>query len=251
LVRAQWGDPLQAIPSLEKALRLDPELGIVKERLADLYREVISRSLAAGQYQEALSHSDHWLVMTPRDPDAQYLRAECLQALGRMLEAVATWRVILGANPGHAPSARMLAAQLVGTGRYDEAESTLTKALGANGDSLELMTTLVQLYVTQRKFEQAEIVANRARKQAPSNIDVLVLLSQIAANTSRSGEAEKYLREALRIDPNHSEANYTLGKLYLALGRVELARAQLATLLKANSPRAEKLAMRLQGVRRD
>jgi tetratricopeptide (TPR) repeat protein len=249
LVRAQWGDPNLAIESLEQALRLDKNLEVARLRIAEIYDGMIQRLLVGREYVQALEESERWSRSLPGDPDALHKRAECLQALGRSFEAVALWRAVIAANPGHAPSVQMYAAHLVGSGRSDEAEAALATALGSNRESIELMSSLVQLYVNQRKFEQAEIVANRAVRLAPDNVDILVLLSQIAANTSRPTEAEEHLRRALRANPNHSEANYTLGKLYLALGRHDLARGQLDKLKRINSPRAEKLASRLNAPR--
>jgi tetratricopeptide (TPR) repeat protein len=246
LVRAQWGDAGEALEALDKAVRLDPNLEIATLRMGELRQQLVQGHLAARRYDEALTQSELWVQRDPKNPDAQHCRAECLQTVGRSLEAIAAWRLVLSEHPGHSPSARMFAAQLAGTGRFDEAELVLAKAVGANRESLELMSTLAQLYVTQRKFEQAEIVARRASGLAPSDVDVLVLLSQIAANTSRTKEAEDHLRHALRVNPNHSEANYTLGKLYLALGRLDLAQLQLEKLVRINSPRAEKLASRLE-----
>lgn len=245
LVRAQWGDPNLAIESLEQALRCDKSLDVARQRMAELFDELVQRQLVGREYREALSQSERWSRSLPKDPNAQHRRAECLQALGRLPEALALWRSVMAEYPGHAPTVQACAAQLVGTGRFDEAEAMLATALGANRDSIDLMSTLSQLYITQRKFEQAEIVANRALRLEPDNVDVLVLASQISANTARPTDAEEHLRRALRVNPNHSEANYTLGKLYLALGRMDLARTQLDKLKRINSPRADKLAARL------
>lgn len=245
LVRAQWGDPKLAIESLERALRLDPSLEVARKRIGEIYDELIGRHMVGREYALALEESERWGRSLPGDPDALNRRAECLQALGRTFEAVALWRAVIASDPGHAPSVQMYAAHLVGTGRVDEAEAALATALGSNRESIELMSSLAQLYINQRKFEQAEIVANRAARLAPEDADVLVLLSQVMANTGRPAEAEEHLRKALRIYPNHSEANYTLGKLYLALGRLDLAKAQHEKLVRINSPRAEKLAARL------
>ena len=246
LVQAQWGDPRLAIESLERALRLDKTLDVARQRIAELYDQMIQRHLVGREHVQALEESERWARSLPGDPDALNRRAECLHALGRTFEAVALWRAVIAANPGHAPSVRMLAAHLAATGRVDEAETTLATAIGSNRESVDLMSSLAQLYINQRKFEQAEIVANRAATLAPENPDVLVLLSQVKANTARPAEAEEHLRRALRANPNHSEANYTLGKLYLALGRHDLARGQLDKLVRINSPRAEKLASRLK-----
>lgn len=249
LVRAQWGDPKLAIESLELATQLDGSLDAAKERLGELYEQGIQRHLIGREYREALAQCERWVASSPKHPDALHKRAECLQALGRDLEAVAVLRTVLAEHPGHSSTARMYAAQLVGEGNFDRAEAVLAKAVGTNRESVELMTTLTQLYVTQRKFEQAEIVASRALKTAPNDPDVLVLLSQIAANTARPQDAEDHVRQALRSNPNHSEANYTLGKLYLALGRYDLAKSQLDKLVRINSPRAEKLASRLERIK--
>ena len=64
----------------------------------------------------------------------------------------------------------------------------------------------------------------------PENANAYNLLGFAFRNLDDYGKSETYYDQALTIDPKHKGANEYLGELYLKLGQLEKAEAQLARL---------------------
>lgn len=64
----------------------------------------------------------------------------------------------------------------------------------------------------------------------PKNADAYNLLGFAFRNLDDYGKSQTYYDRALMIDPEHKGANEYLGELYLKLGQLEKAEAQLARL---------------------
>ena len=66
--------------------------------------------------------------------------------------------------------------------------------------------------------------------QDPENADAYNYLGFAYRNLDNYGRSKSYYDQALDIDPKHKGANEYLGELYLKLGQLENAEAQLARL---------------------
>ena len=64
----------------------------------------------------------------------------------------------------------------------------------------------------------------------PENANAYNLLGFAFRNLGDYGKSQTYYDQALMIDPKHKGANEYLGELYLKLGQLETAEAQLARL---------------------
>ena len=86
--------------------------------------------------------------------------------------------------------------------------------------------------VKAREYEKAIAALERILQRQPGNVDALNYLAYSHRELRRYDVSLGYYRQALTLNPNHRGANEYLGELYLRLGRVKEAQAQLAKLQK-------------------
>ncbi len=71
-----------------------------------------------------------------------------------------------------------------------------------------------------------------AQEIAPGDARIKANLADVFRRLGRPEEGIRYYREAIRLDPNFTEAHYELGDLYLKLGRYDSAELRLRQALK-------------------
>jgi tetratricopeptide (TPR) repeat protein len=86
--------------------------------------------------------------------------------------------------------------------------------------------------VKAKQYEQAIQKLQQVLAKEPKNVDALNYMAYSHRELGRNDAALGYYQQALAINPNHRGANEYLGELYLRLGKVKEARAQLAKLQK-------------------
>lgn len=87
----------------------------------------------------------------------------------------------------------------------------------------------IGLINTERYADALDTLARTQAAIGP-HPDVLNYMGFASRRLGRTEEALGYYREALALDPDHLGANEYLGELYIQMGRMEDARAQLARL---------------------
>jgi predicted Zn-dependent protease len=84
--------------------------------------------------------------------------------------------------------------------------------------------------VKAKQYEKAITQLRAVLAAEPRNVNALNYMAYSHRELGRYNEALGFYRQALAIDANHRGANEYLGQLYLKMGRVAEARAQLAKL---------------------
>lgn len=84
--------------------------------------------------------------------------------------------------------------------------------------------------VKAKQYEKAIEQLRAVLAAEPRNVNALNYMAYSHRELGRYNEALGFYRQALAIDANHRGANEYLGQLYLKMGRVAEARAQLAKL---------------------
>lgn len=85
-------------------------------------------------------------------------------------------------------------------------------------------------YIERGEFEDALAQLEKARKADPKNADAFNLTGYATRRLGRLDEAGNYYEEALRLDPDHRGALEYQGELFLKLGDIASARANLERL---------------------
>ena len=106
-------------------------------------------------------------------------------------------------------------------GQRDEAIKHLREAINLKKDYLNPYLSLAALYEESKDLDKAADMYRVAFTFGSNNVDVLFNFGRLLFNRNHKGDradAEKLWLEAIRIQPNYSNALYSLGLLYEAQG---------------------------------
>lgn len=84
--------------------------------------------------------------------------------------------------------------------------------------------------VKAKQYEQAIQILEKVVAKEPRNVDALNYLAYSHRELGRYDRSLGYYQQAMAINPNHRGANEYLGQLYLRMGKMKEAQAQLAKL---------------------
>lgn len=120
---------------------------------------------------------------------------------------------------------------------HERALTTLTMCKDCVGqDYLLLLVTAMQ---RNEMLERALQTAQEALEKDKNNIDLLILMSEISGQTGRHNSAMDYLRDVLRLRPDHRDAAMRLAKLFLEIKQPANAREILLQAEKYNEGHLE------------
>lgn len=84
--------------------------------------------------------------------------------------------------------------------------------------------------INRQNYEKAITILQEAANAVGPHPDILTYLGFANRHLGRYDQALKYYTEALAINPEHKGAHEYLGEMYIEMGEMEKARAQLARL---------------------
>jgi predicted Zn finger-like uncharacterized protein len=117
-------------------------------------------------------------------------------------------------------------------GDHGSALTTLTMCKECGGQ--EYLLLLVTAMQRNEMLERALQTAQEALEKDNNNIDLLILMSEISGQTGRHNSAMDYLRDVLRLRPDHRDAAMRLAKLFLEIKQAANAREILLQAEKYN-----------------
>jgi len=121
---------------------------------------------------------------------------------------------------------------------WAKAEEAFKKSLEMNAESGEAYNGLATAYNAQKKFKEAQQMSAEATKRMVAgaagggNADALYNASVISWNSNDFAKSNELLTEAIKINPNHAEAHFMLGRVLINLGKLGEAVSEFETYLK-------------------
>ncbi len=121
---------------------------------------------------------------------------------------------------------------------WAKAEEAFKKSLEINAESGEAYNGLATAYNAQKKFKEAQQMSAEATKRMVAgaagggNADALYNASVISWNSNDFAKSNELLTEAIKINPNHAEAHFMLGRVLINLGKLGEAVSEFETYLK-------------------
>lgn len=172
---------------------------------------------ARAMYQRALEQDrDH--------PDALHFLGVAEHQRGRGKEALALFERALERAPEHPDIHSNLGNVLKLLGRVDDAEAAYREALSLQPDHTNALSNLGTVMRAYGRLEEAEALLRRAIAIRPDHVEARQNLGAVLGDQREFAEAVEQHREALRIDPRAVSSYRQLGRLYYAMGRIDLAR---------------------------
>ena len=99
----------------------------------------------------------------------------------------------------------------------------------------------------QKRYQKAQKLLIASNAEIPNKADTLNYLGFTTRKLGDFEAGEKYYLEGLAIEPNHIGINEYLGELYVATGRINLAKERLDILKNCNCEEFEELKEIIEG----
>jgi tetratricopeptide (TPR) repeat protein len=166
--------------------------------------------------------------------------ARGLQLQGRMIEAEALYRDLLGKQPDALEALEGLGVVLFQQGRAEEAAALFARGVAIEPHSVRFHANLGEALRTIRRFEQALDHLRKAVALGPTDVQAWNSLGLVAFDLQRYAAALHAYGEAIRLKPRFVHAHINLANTLFALGRPGEASDALRTALRIepNNPLA-------------
>jgi tetratricopeptide (TPR) repeat protein len=205
------GEYARAVPELERALRLVPDLPPAHHALG----RTLTRQ---GKADEAELHFRRALEIDPDFSPALLSLGDLLGGRGELKEAINLLEGALRLESRNAGAHSSLAHLLTQTGRLEEAAGHLRQALAIDPDFALAHDQLANILASRGRLEEAEEAYRRALTLDPDLADAHYKLGILLLDRGDLDRAANHLGRAAGLLPDFAEGHYSLG---LALERRE------------------------------
>lgn len=274
LALAGGGHAGEAIPDLQEAVHLQPEVIKPHLLLASLFDQSGQFANADEQWKQAMAIDPHselalesWgnslfvrkdytavtglLQHAPRVEPLSILLAKSYEALNNPEAAFAVLNQALKLKPTSVPLTDIEAELLVRQHKYDEAIRLLSNAVREHPENLKAEASLFRVLVLTQQIERARPMAPKLLAKFPHDAEILYLNGVVARAGGDDANAKRYLEEAVALNPSFFSYRYTLGVVLINLHEWQEAREQLDAAIAAGDQDAEahhQLALALRGL---
>ena len=225
------GDPLAAIASLRKAVKLAPADGQLHATLALALQQT-------GQLDEARVHHQRAVAIRPQDPAILANRAMFLAAQGEAAAAIAGLRRAVELAPEQPGMAIALAGVLGAASRSHEAERVLASAEARFPAVHEIQVNRAEVLARIGRHDEAERLLRAVIAARPDFPLLYLNLAVSLEGAGRFAEAVQAYEQVLAAQPDLFEAHQGLANALRGAGREDdaIAMYRRALALDANRP---------------
>jgi tetratricopeptide (TPR) repeat protein len=232
----------QSIEAYKKALAIDPDSVVAKERLAEIYA-------ASRHIRDAVIEAQEVLKADPNNVDAHRLLARIyVRTLGdvgageaqqeNIEKAVSEFQAILKIDPTDTYSALWLARLYRFENRHDEAEQVLRGLIQREPDNGPALEQLSQLLIDEGRSQEAIDLLTRTAGDS-SSPDVYDLLGDAYTQDKNYPKAEEAYRKAIDLDPDDPGHRHGLAQALLSENKYAQALEQFKKLAELEPGTAE------------
>lgn len=206
------GDPLKALPLLQRQIEITPGDMAARFNLASALTEL-------GRHDEALQVAADY----GEHANLARLAGFLFQQAGRHDAAITAYRAALDARPEDWESWNNLGNSLVASGQLETAVSAFENAAnrGPSPGSPEIFRNLLQALNATDDRDKRLYVAQEAHERFPYDQDLLLELGLSQSGCGLVAEAEQTLRRAADAEPTFGAARLELGLLYENANRLD------------------------------
>jgi tetratricopeptide (TPR) repeat protein len=177
-----------------------------------------------------------------RAPESYVAEAEAYLQEGKFLQAIASYREAIQADPQNPSNHIALARLLIYTGEYEEATINAENALLLNPNNSMGHAVRGWGYAFQANYLQAEGALNRALEIDPNNAIALSYLAETYYLQMQAGQGDLTTidkaiaasRQAIELAPNLYETRRARGLVYEMTTNYELAVTEFEAAIKMN-----------------
>jgi predicted O-linked N-acetylglucosamine transferase (SPINDLY family) len=158
-------------------------------------------------------------AQTSFDIDSTFGSAVQHHQNGRLAEAEALYRKILGAKPNHPDACHLLGLLEHQKGNYDAALNLIDNAIRIFSKNPMYHYNRGNVFIAQRKLPEAFECYKKAVELKPDYTEAYNNIGSALKDMGRAEEALEYYRKALEIVPNYLEATYNMGIVLAEVGK--------------------------------
>ena len=158
-----------------------------------------------------------------------YSLGDAYRIVGRLDDAISSYRRSLELNPSTPEAYDHLGATLTQAERFGEAIAAFEKALELRPDFPEALNNLAFALLRNKEPERAEDACRRALESRPEFADAHNNLGVSLLKQKRLEEAESSFDKAVQFRPDYAEAHRNLGRVLRELDRLEDAISHFET----------------------
>jgi tetratricopeptide (TPR) repeat protein len=226
----------EALVPLKKALKTDPKHAIALRAMARGLRDL-------GRLKEADGFARRALDTEPDSFTGTMLAADIAYRLGDFPRAEQLGRSLIRSWPEQPIGHYVLAEALVAAGRHEEAAAEYEQALAADPLNLVWAEHHQDCLMYAGKAAQAEACYTRLADAHPDAPAAQYLLARLLP-ADRSAEKLALLDKAIAINAAFTRARDEKAALFLQLGQLDKARAELDDLFASATPDADSYHLR-------
>jgi len=205
------GQITSAIAAYRQSLVLAPEQ-------ADINSDIAAALVDAGDYAEALKHSEHALKLQPRFVAATFNRGMALVGLGDLEAAVHAFEVTVQLDGGYVDARFQLARVYQDSGRDKKAEVAYRKVISIDPGHCESHCNLGNILRAAGHLGDALMCYDMALALMPDLAEIHSNKGVALQELGRRDEAIACYRRAIDLDPDDAEAHRNLSMALLQGG---------------------------------
>jgi len=217
----------EAIRDYERLLTLAPGDADALARLAQLQAWIGNHDKAIVLYRDAIARQ-------PLDLGLQSDLADVLTWANRLEEAERLYEQVLARVGHHHEALKGLARARLLRGDTASAAAVIDRALELYPKDVDLHAARARMLSQKGQLDGAIQALKRAVQLAPSDADVLTLLAETYQQKQDWPNAQETWLRVAQLAPDAPDSHVALGRVYLALGKLSLAREHAALALRIN-----------------
>ena len=217
-----------AYQELDKTVQLQPDNLQAHLDLANLL--IIGR-----EYQQAQEHIDAVFAKDPRNAQAHSVEANLKDRQNDTNGALQEMQKAIELGPDRWESYLNLALLQVKMNLADEAEKSFKKAISVNPQATSAELALGYFYQQRGRASEAEQTFRHAMQVDAKNSEPRAALARLYMSQGKKAEAEQLLKQAKTDLPDNPAAYRMLGDYYFAIGDLDKAVAEYASLHQQHS----------------
>ena len=217
----------EAIREYERLLALAPRDVDALAHLAQLHAWT-------GNYDKAIVLYRDAIALRPLDPGLTSDLADVLAWTNRLEEAERLYEQVLARDAHHHEALKGLARARLLRGDAAAAGAVISRALELYPKDADLHCARARMLAQQGKLDDAIEALRRAEQLSPSDPEVLRQLAETYQQRQHWQDAQETWLRVAQLVPDAPESHVALGRVYLALHKLSLAREHAALAVRMN-----------------
>jgi cellulose synthase operon protein C len=230
------GDAQRAFQELSRTVELNPDNYHARTDLANLLVTVRNPdgSVSVEGLRQAKTHLDVLRDKQPNNPDTLEAWANYYAAQNNIPAAIQQVQQAISLDPKRSESYLLLALLQLRSNMTDQAEVSFKKAIEADPNAMNAQLGLGGFYQSHNRLPEAEQQFRHAIDVDPKSSAPRAALVRLLMQQGKRDETEAFLKQTKKDLAGNSDGYRMLGDFYFAVGDVDKAAAEYASLYSAH-----------------